>query len=94
MGAMSEEATTGGVPQRLVLATVKLLSQQGPSSIKARSSVARFRSRARRKFTFFAAQSRWTQRAGRKKSCAKTMNGRSLPPDRYPRREDAQAQSN
>src|SRR5438874_10038410 len=37
MGAMSAEATTGGVPQRLVLATVKLLSQQGPSSIKARS---------------------------------------------------------
>src|SRR5437016_6059718 len=41
MGAMSEEAaTTGGVPERLVLATVRLLSREGPSSIKARSVAA------------------------------------------------------
>jgi AcrR family transcriptional regulator len=37
MGAMSEEPTLDGVPQRLVQATIKLLAEQGPSAIKART---------------------------------------------------------
>ncbi|MFC7501498.1 TetR/AcrR family transcriptional regulator [Nocardioides sp. CPCC 206347] len=34
---MSEEPTPGGVPGRLVQATIKLLAEQGPSAIKART---------------------------------------------------------
>lgn len=37
MGAMSVEPTPGGVPERLVQATIKLLAEQGPSAIKART---------------------------------------------------------
>src|SRR5688500_6552545 len=37
MGATSELPTTSGVPERLVLATIKLLAEQGPSAIKART---------------------------------------------------------
>ena len=40
MGAMSEEPTTNGVPERLVLATIRLLAEQGPSAIKARTVAA------------------------------------------------------
>ncbi len=40
MGAMAEEPTPDGVPQRLVNATVKLLADVGPSAIKARSVAA------------------------------------------------------
>jgi AcrR family transcriptional regulator len=34
---MSVDATAGGVPERLVQATIKLLAEQGPSAIKART---------------------------------------------------------
>ena len=37
MGAMSEQPTPDGVPERLVRATIKLLAEQGPSAIKARA---------------------------------------------------------
>ena len=37
MGAMSEEPTPEGVPERLVRATIQLLAEQGPSAIKARA---------------------------------------------------------
>jgi AcrR family transcriptional regulator len=37
MGAMSEPPTPDGVPERLVQATIKLLAEQGPSAIKART---------------------------------------------------------
>ena len=37
---MSEEPTPGGVPERLVHATIKLLAEQGPSAIKARAVAA------------------------------------------------------
>lgn len=40
MGAMSEELTPDGVPERLVQATIKLLAEQGPSAIKARTVAA------------------------------------------------------
>jgi AcrR family transcriptional regulator len=40
MGAMSEEPTPGGVPERLVQATIRLLAEQGPSAIKARTVAA------------------------------------------------------
>ena len=37
MRAMSEDPAPGGVPERLVQATIKLLAEQGPSAIKART---------------------------------------------------------
>lgn len=37
MRAMSEDPAPGGVPDRLVQATIKLLAEQGPSAIKART---------------------------------------------------------
>ena len=40
MKVMSEEPTPGGVPERLVRATIKLLAEQGPSAIKARAVAA------------------------------------------------------
>jgi AcrR family transcriptional regulator len=40
MGAMSEDPTPNGVPARLVQATVRLLAEQGPSAIKARTVAA------------------------------------------------------
>jgi AcrR family transcriptional regulator len=40
MGSMSEEPTSNGVPERLVQATIKLLAEQGPSAIKARTVAA------------------------------------------------------
>lgn len=40
MGGMSVDATVRSVPERLVLATVELLSREGPSAIKARSVAA------------------------------------------------------
>jgi AcrR family transcriptional regulator len=40
MGAMSEEPTPGGVPQRLIDAAIKLLAETGPSAIKARTVAA------------------------------------------------------
>jgi AcrR family transcriptional regulator len=40
MSAMSEEPSAEGVPERLVRATVKLLAEDGPSSIKARTVAA------------------------------------------------------
>ncbi|WP_322767863.1 TetR/AcrR family transcriptional regulator [Frankia sp. Cr1] len=41
MGAMSEDpARAGGVPERLIRATIKLLAEQGPSAVKARTVAA------------------------------------------------------
>lgn len=40
MSAMSEDAKADPVPERLVRATVKLLAEQGPSAIKARTVAA------------------------------------------------------
>jgi AcrR family transcriptional regulator len=40
MGAMSAEATSIGVPERLMQATIELLAEQGPSAIKARTVAA------------------------------------------------------
>lgn len=40
MGHMSDEAPEVGVPERLVLATMKLLAEEGPSAIKARTVAA------------------------------------------------------
>lgn len=37
MGVMTEVQTPTAVPERLVLATIKLLAEQGPSAIKART---------------------------------------------------------
>ena len=37
---MSEELTTETVPERLIRATIKLIAEQGPSAIKARSVAA------------------------------------------------------
>lgn len=37
MSAMSEEPSSDGVPDRLIKATVKLLAEEGPSAIKART---------------------------------------------------------
>jgi AcrR family transcriptional regulator len=37
---MSAESTPGGVPERLVRATIRLLAEQGPSAIKARTVAA------------------------------------------------------
>jgi AcrR family transcriptional regulator len=37
MGTMSEGSTSKGVPERLVEATIKLLSERGPSAIKVRT---------------------------------------------------------
>lgn len=37
MGTMSGDATVGGVPERLVQATIGLLAEQGPAAIKART---------------------------------------------------------
>lgn len=40
MSAMTEDPTPNGVPERLVQATIKLLAEQGPSAIKARTVAA------------------------------------------------------
>ena len=37
MGGMSGDPTPDGVPERVVQATIRLLAEQGPSAIKART---------------------------------------------------------
>src|SRR5881397_259060 len=37
MGGMSGDPTRDGVPERVVQATIRLLAEQGPSAIKART---------------------------------------------------------
>lgn len=41
MGSMSDDPTPNGIPERLIEATIALLSEQGPSAIKARTVATR-----------------------------------------------------